>query len=51
MNEADFKAACDLIREECAKMTSDQIAILVGYVVHDQGKRKAKKEPAATVLK
>ncbi len=48
MTESEFKAACDLIREECAKMTDDQIAILTGYIIHDQDARKAqKKEKAA----
>ncbi len=44
MNEADFKAASDIIREECAKMNDNQIAILVGLIVHDQDERKAKQD-------
>lgn len=42
MNEADFKAACDLIREECAKMDDNQIAILTGLIIHDQDERETK---------
>ena len=44
MSEADFKAACNITREECAKMTDNQIAILLGYVVHDQDERKTAEE-------
>jgi hypothetical protein len=48
MNEADFKAACDLIREECAKMDDNQIAILTGLIIHDQDERETKVAKEAT---
>lgn len=42
MSESDFKAACDLIREQCAEMHDNQIAVLLGLIVHDQdGRRQA----------
>jgi phosphoribosylanthranilate isomerase len=47
MSEEDFKAVCDLTREECAQMTDHQIAILIGLIVHDQDERDAKKNKAS----
>ena len=41
MNEKDFKAACDVIRETCSQMSDHQIATLIGLVVHDQDTRKS----------
>ena len=40
MNDEDFQAACDLIREECVGMTENQIAILIGLLVHDEEERR-----------
>lgn len=48
MSEDDFKAACAIIREECANMDNNQIAILTGLIVHDQDERETKTAKAAS---